>query len=259
MNYKLSLIVPIYNEVGNITPLIQGLDQLRKKDINCPHQLILVDNGSEDDSALEIQTHARTRPWITVVTLSKNRGYGGGIQEGWLHSAKESTHLGWMPADGQYSCSDLHSVWRRVVVKPIALHKGKRTQRMDSKQTQLISRVYSEIANKLLGLQDVDVNGLPKIFPATLQKRMNFPLANSFHFDGQVLLACRLLKIPIVEHPVTFHARRCGVSSWSTQKLRVYWNTFCALWKYRSECRTWFPESAHPLIGYESTLSHYKS
>lgn len=236
---KLSLIIPVYNEVGNIIPLVESLIQSRKEG-GCPDELVLVDNGSQDNSANELTEATRGFDWIKVIPLNPNDGYGGGIQAGLKAASCESTHLGWIPADRQYSIADLNKVWKATIEKPHSFHKGLRTTRLDGEQTKFISMVYTGLVKSILNIGIEDVNGLPKIFPKSFYEQIDFPLAKSFHLDCQLLVAARKKRIPISEHPVTFYARREGVSSWSSKKIQVYLETLKALFRIRIESKGWF-------------------
>lgn len=240
MEPRLSLTIPVYNEQGNILPLVQAFKEARTGENPCPFELILVNNGSQDDSARELHQAKGDAEWIRILTVTPNRGYGGGIQAGLRAAHVAATHLGWMPADLQYSIEDLQKVWRGVEKQPHALHKGRRTERLDNSQSQLISRTYTRMAKQMLGLQIADVNGLPKIFPRALFERISFELASDFLLDGQICLVAQLLDYPTFEHEVTFHARRAGVSSWSRKRVLFYFKMTQKLWNLRRVSRAWF-------------------
>jgi len=240
MDYRLSLTIPIFNESGNILPLVAAFKAHRNSESPCPYELILVDNGSKDNSAQELTEATRDCDWVKIITLTENVGYGGGVRQGLRSASPAATHLGWMPADLQYSIEDLHTIWTHARMEPMALHKGNRTVRRDGRQSQFVSSVYTQLARCILGLRLADVNGLPKVFPSFLFKKLNFPLATNFVLDSQILLSAQLLGVPIREHPVTFHARRAGVSSWSGKRLRVYRETLFTMFALRSQSKTWF-------------------
>ncbi len=240
MIYRLSLVVPIYNEEGNILPLVESFRQYRSDSDPCPFELVLVNNGSQDGSANEIAIAVEKTPWIRVVTLATNVGYGGGIQQGLKAIGSSTTHVGWIPADHQYTVEDLLMIWKQVESEPMAVHKGLRTVRKDGIQSQLVSRVYTTLTQSILGLKVKDVNALPKIFPLFVVKKVNFSMSSNFMLDGQMLLVAQRLKVPIREHALTFHARRAGVSSWSGRRLRVYALTLRELFIIRKQSRTWF-------------------
>jgi len=239
---KLGLVIPVYNESGNIGSLVSDFIKT-KKDKNAPYELVLVNNGSADNSAQELEEATAGVPWIKIVTIKVNDGYGGGIHAGLKSLSPEVTHTGWIPADLQYSIEDLHTVWQHAVEDPEALHKGMRTNRLDGKESQFVSNIYTKLVRGILRLPVTDINGLPKIFPRALYEKIDFKLAKSFVFDSQIMLAADIQGIRIVEHPVTFFARRAGVSSWSGKRWRVYIGTLFQLVVVKLQSRSWFQKT----------------
>ena len=87
---NVSLVVPCFNEADNLPILINRRGKLIEK---YSVEVILVDNGSTDDSSSLIAEY----PHIKLVKISKNEGYGNGILQG-LHSATGDI-LAWTHAD----------------------------------------------------------------------------------------------------------------------------------------------------------------
>jgi glycosyltransferase involved in cell wall biosynthesis len=205
-----------------------------------PFELILINNGSTDDSESQLRVASEGKPWIRVISLKQNVGYGGGVYQGLKAVSSAITHVGWIPADHQYSLKDVRKVWQAALDEPMSLHKGKRTTRFDGAETQWVSRIYTWLSQKILNLKVEDVNGLPKIAPLFMIKKIAFPLQTTFLLDGQMCLIAQKLGVPIREHAVTFHARRAGVSSWSGKRLRVYQQTLKDMLVMRLQSKSWF-------------------
>ena len=80
--YDLSLIIPAYNEGGNLEVLFERLKPLAKKNI----EIIVVDNGSTDNTRELFQLQSEKGNDFQLVRLEKNQGYGGGILAGLKHA-----------------------------------------------------------------------------------------------------------------------------------------------------------------------------
>lgn len=65
-------IVPAYNESANIVPMLQTLHQLLA-DAGYRHELIVVDDGSRDDTVEQVLSHSADLP-VTLIQLSRNFG-----------------------------------------------------------------------------------------------------------------------------------------------------------------------------------------
>jgi glycosyltransferase involved in cell wall biosynthesis len=225
---KLSVIVPLWNEGRNVTAFVDMIVPCRLVR-DSALELVLVNNGSADDTGALVDAAAAQHPWIHAVHLPQNLNYGGGIYEGARYASHP--HLGMLPGDLQYSADDLVKVWDAYCAAPThpLLAKGWRTTRLDPLSTRIVSAVYSRLANAILGTSVRDINGLPKIFPRALLDALPAERMVTFVFDAQLLFTATRLGWLIHETEVTFHARRAGVSSWSGKRMRVYARSFMQL------------------------------
>ena len=64
--------MPAYNESANIVPMLQTLHQLLA-DAGYRHELIVVDDGSRDDTVEQVLSHSADLP-VTLIQLSRNFG-----------------------------------------------------------------------------------------------------------------------------------------------------------------------------------------
>ena len=79
---KVSVVVPCYNEENNINPIFKRFVLLRER---LPHddlELILVDNGSADNTGTMIDRIVSNYVWVKKVEIKNNKGYGYGIIKG---------------------------------------------------------------------------------------------------------------------------------------------------------------------------------
>jgi len=79
VNY--SLVIPAYNEEENIKPLVARIEQVMSK-INATYEIVIVDNGSYDNTLNILEELIGKHPSLVIVTLSRNFGYDGAITTG---------------------------------------------------------------------------------------------------------------------------------------------------------------------------------
>jgi len=228
---KLSLIIPAFNEERALPILLNSI--IEKKKADCPYELIVVNNGSTDGTLKKLSKIRGSNDWIKIVNVFPNRGYGGGIKAGFDFVQTLSTHIGWIPADGQYSFSSVLDMWEKVKLLPNAFHYGFRIKRFDSIEKRIISKIYTLLSSAILFSILKDANGLPKIFPRSLLYDLSKCVSTNFLFDVETLLKAKKAGLKLIPHKVTFYARREGVSSWSSTRLKTYFETFCGLIKLR--------------------------
>lgn len=70
---KISVLIPCYNEEGNIEEMYRRLTSVLNK-VTCNYQLIYVDNGSTDSSEQIFHDLVEQDEKVTVITLSRNFG-----------------------------------------------------------------------------------------------------------------------------------------------------------------------------------------
>ncbi len=81
----LSLVIPIFNEADNIAPLLARLGPVLATTAPAA-EILFVDDGSSDDSAARVQTHAARDPRIRLLSLSRNFGHQAAIVAGLTHA-----------------------------------------------------------------------------------------------------------------------------------------------------------------------------
>jgi len=140
--------------------------------------------------------------------------------------------------DLQYDVNDLDKVVSRLVTvfqagNTTTLVKGRRRTRLDNPSMQLVSAVYTFITNLILSINVKDVNGLPKGFHKSLTIALPDNPMQTFVLDAQLVYTAQRAGWTIEEIPVTFHARRAGISSWSGKRIQTYLRSIHQLFSVR--------------------------
>ena len=87
---RFSLVIPCYNEAANLPLLLERGKELA---VRLDVEVILVDNGSIDNTAEVLENLLPKYPGFRSIRVEKNQGYGFGIVSG-LKAAKGEI-LGW--------------------------------------------------------------------------------------------------------------------------------------------------------------------
>ena len=98
---RVSLIIPCYNEEGNIDSLIKKCENFLSNEKN---ELVLVNNGSSDDTEKKIDKYS-TISNLTKVNVRENQGFGYGVLQGL--SASSGDILSYTHADLQTNPNDV--------------------------------------------------------------------------------------------------------------------------------------------------------
>ena len=101
---SISAFFPCYNDARTIGDLVLEADrQLRC--LTADYEIVVVDDGSRDDSGEVLRALQGRVPALRVVTHETNRGYGGALRSGFAHATKELVF--YTDGDGQYDVREL--------------------------------------------------------------------------------------------------------------------------------------------------------
>ena len=85
-NVELSVLSPCYNEEENLPRLYDELTRMLVG-MGITYEIILVENGSQDNSMTILENLAREDPHVKIVQLSRNFTYQGGISAGMAYAS----------------------------------------------------------------------------------------------------------------------------------------------------------------------------
>lgn len=206
---KYSLIIPCYNESKSIPQLLDKcLPLIGKGDI----EVILVDNGSTDNTPEVLETLLPRYKGCRSIHVELNQGYGFGITSG-LGAAKGDI-LGWTHADLQTDPID--------ILKGIELIEQFGTQIMAKGQRfgrplsdTLFTAGMSLFESILFKKAFWDINAQPNLFPRAFYETWSKNAPKDFSLDLFVYFMAQKEGLTIKRFPVKFGKRVFGTSHWN--------------------------------------------
>ncbi len=91
---KISMIVPCYNEEGNISLFFEDVKQTYSKNKDYKIELIFIDDGSKDNTLLELKKISKDKEFdIKIISFSRNFGKESVIYAGLLKASGDYTVL----------------------------------------------------------------------------------------------------------------------------------------------------------------------
>ena len=209
-----SLIIPCYNEAKNIPVLLKKIKPLL---VNKSIQVVMVNNGSTDDSDSVID---KLKPKVTnfkYVIVPKNKGYGYGIMQGL--KAADGDIIGWTHADLQTNPADFLRAITFFDMDQHSFVKGKRFGR--SFMDYFLTFGMSVFETLLFKKRMFDINAQPTVFSKQFFKSLPTP-PNDFALDLFFYFHAVQKGLTIRRFPVLFGRRFAGTSSWNTGWLARY-------------------------------------
>lgn len=207
---KLSIVIPCHNEAESLPALVQEVRAAVSRD---DIEVVLVNDGSTDDSARVLQELVQGDPIIKVVTNEVNKGYGGAILAGL--AASEGTYIGWMHGDLQTPFKDALQALTVIesMGEPKDLYvKGLRKGR--SLFDSFFTFGMSIFESLLLGAKLYDINAQPNIFHRDFFASWRNP-PRDFSLDLYAFYLARSQGLRVMRIPVLFPPRRYGSSHWN--------------------------------------------
>lgn len=226
MNIKLSIIIPVYNEVNSLSEIVQRVQQT-----NLAWEIILVDDGSQDGTR-EILKELDGKENIRVILHEKNQGKGAAVRTG-LAAARGDVLL-IQDADLEYDPRDYPLLLRPIEEGIADVVYGSRFLGGPRRVTMF----WHMVANKMLTfmtnlLYDTILSDMEtgyKVFRREVIEGM--PL-HAKRFDFEPEFTAKVLKrhYRIYEVPISFNPR--DYSQGKKIKLKDAFEAVWTLLKYR--------------------------
>jgi dolichol-phosphate mannosyltransferase len=225
---QLSLVVPVYNEAGNILPLVaSSVDVLRA--LGRSFEIIMVNDGSTDQTGAEIaEAHARW-PECVELRMPQNSGQALALLAG-LQAARGEFLL-MMDGDGQNDPRDFPALLALVESGKMDLACGWRVDRHDSTLRRIMSRIANIVRGAVLkdGVHD---SGCQLRVMRREVREAFFPMELMQSFIPALAVAAGYR---VGEAPVRHHARTHGDSKYGLG--RLWWRPAVAMVKLKWRLR----------------------
>lgn len=213
MKDGVSVIMPAYNEAGNLEKAVAGASAVCRK-LRVPYEIIIVSDGSRDETHAVAEALAKTSPHIRVIHSPVNHGFGWAFREGLARATKLYTTL--FPSDNEMkkeSLTDLISARRKADV--ISSYMANPLLRTIDRR--IISHLFVTMCNMLFHL-DLRYYTGPFICKTALVRSAGLTS------DGPTFLAELRIRLigkgaSVLEIPFTFVPRSMGTASvfrWQT-------------------------------------------
>lgn len=208
----LSIIVPVYNEEESLPELHRAIEATLES-LGLEWELVLVNDGSRDGSATELDRLAANDVRVKVIHFRRNAGQTAAIMAG-IHYATGDIIIP-MDADLQNDPADIPRLLAKLE-EGFDLVSGWRADRKDhSLRRNLPSRIANWLISRVSGVHLHDYGCSLKAYRADVVKGVK--LYGEMHRFIPIYASWNGARI--TEIPVTHHARKFGESKYGLERI----------------------------------------
>ena len=207
----ISVVVPVFREAAEIRAFLAAVRN-HLKESGGRYELVVVDDGSPDESWSAIAAEAKTDPNIRGLRLSRNFGKESALCAG-LEVARGDAVIV-MDADGQHPPAlipELLKQWRSTgadIVEAVKVRRGR-----ESISSKVGALLFYQVLNKLSGFQFKGASDFKLMNRKAVNAWLQMPERNVFFRGMTVWMGFNTIQVPFEVGP-----RSAGQSAWSAIK-----------------------------------------
>jgi len=153
--YQISVVIPFLNEDESIPELIQWIERVMEAS-NFSYEIILVDDGSTDNSWKIVEQESIRNPNIKAIKFRRNYGKSAALNVG-FHAVSGDVVIT-MDADMQDSPDEIPELYRLITQENYDIVSGWKKKRFDPISKTIPTKFFNYVTRKISGIQLHDFN-----------------------------------------------------------------------------------------------------
>lgn len=225
-NYKLSVVIPCYNEKDSIKKII---DKVLMAPID-NKEIIVVDDLSNDGTREVLERDVRQLV-SEIVYHKENTGKGGALRTGFAHATGDVVII--QDADLEYDPNEYQKVVEPIVKGECDVCYGSRFLGQQAKgyfTNQIANKVLTKISNMFTHQNLTDMETCYKCFRREIIQKVDIK-ENRFGFEPEITAKVTHMGIKIKEVPISYFPR----TNEEGKKIGIKdgFRAIYCIWKYR--------------------------
>ena len=219
MSDILYVVIPAYNEEKNIENCINDWYPIVERyNIDGRSRLIIVDDGSTDNTALLLKDAEKNKPLLKYL-VKNNGGHGAAVLYGYRYAIEHGADLVFQTdSDGQTDPAEFDAFWLKKDNYDAVI--GERLKRGDGNGRKFVENVVCILLKIVFGVKTRDANAPFRLMKSDKLKEYIDILPNDFNIPNIMLTAFYLYfhdKTLFV--PISFSSRKEGTTSINLPKM----------------------------------------
>lgn len=214
-----SVIVPAKDEAENLPEFLEQCAAALDR-VPYAYEVVVVNDGSEDDSGPLLERLAGQYPFLRVVTHRARRGVADALRSG--ADASSGRILVYYPADLQFLPAEIPSLVDPIQRSEADIVTG---AKQGNYEKAFVSGVYNRLCRILFGIRVTDLNAVKAYRREVME---SVPPRPDWHRFMVVIAAADGFRV--TERPVTLHPRRAGKSKFGIGRIPVGVTDLLSVW-----------------------------
>jgi len=210
---QISVVIPLYNEEESLPELCEWIRKVMI-DNNFTYEVILVDDGSKDNSWEVVEKIAAENPHVKGIKFVRNYGKSAALHVGF--KATQGDVVITMDADLQDSPDEIPDLYKMIKVDGLDLVSGWKEKRYDPISKTIPTKLFNWATRKMSGINNLhDFNCGLKAYKHQVVKRID--LFGEMHRYIPVIAKWQGFA-KIGEKSVQHRARKYGVTKFGLER-----------------------------------------
>ena len=203
---KLSIVIPVYNEVATIAELVA---RVRAVDVGLEKEILLVDDGSSDGTRDVLQKLGADQAELKVLFHEVNKGKGAALRTGFAAATGDILLI--QDADLEYDPRQYPQLLKPIMDGHADVVYGSRflgggPHRVVFFWHYIGNKILTTLSNMTTNLNLTDIEVCYKVFRRSLIR--DIPLReNRFGFEVEITAKVARRKLKIYEVPISYYGR----------------------------------------------------
>ncbi|GBU08263.1 undecaprenyl phosphate-L-Ara4FN transferase [Bacteroidales bacterium] len=173
---NISVVIPLYNEEESIPELGKWIERVMKSN-SFSYELVFIDDGSTDNSWIEIQKLRENNANVRAIKFRRNYGKSPGLYCGFQYAQGDVIIT--MDADLQDSPDEIPELYRMIVEDGYDMVSGWKKKRYDPLSKTIPTKIFNATARAVSGIKLHDFNCGLKAYRKAVVK--NIEVYNDMH------------------------------------------------------------------------------